>query len=162
MRPQKQKNRHNPAEGLIGDCHRTCVAMILDLDREEVPNWAEAAGDDGALFRRLSEDWLRAYGYATVHIPFTDTWKSVGNYMLRVNPGVYYILGGESRSGVNHSVVAVNDIIAFDPSLSDAGIVAPCNDGYYWVTVFVPIAFTVAGNHTHDPNYVGLTETADG
>jgi hypothetical protein len=132
--------------------------MLLDLDKEQVPNWAAAYPDDGAKFREVSEAWLRAYGYATFSIAFGEDFEAVGDYMLKVNPGVYYILGGESRTGVNHSVVAVNDIIAFDPSLNDSGIVAPCNDGFYWVTVLVPIAMTVAASHQHDPEYVGLAE----
>lgn len=158
MRPQKQKNRHRPEEGIWGDCHRTCVAMILDLDKEQVPNWAEASGDDGALFRQLSDAWMRAYGYATVHVGFDCTWEVLGDFMLKVNPGVYYILGGTSRTGVNHSVVAANNTIVADPSLNDSGIVGPCDDGLYWITTFTPIAFTVQAGFKHDPDYVGLAE----
>ena len=161
MTPQKQKNRHRPEEGLIGDCHRTCVAMILDLDKEQVPNWVEETGDDERLFRQLSDQWLRAYGYATVHVGFACTWEELGSYMLAMNPGVYYILGGESRSGVNHSVVAVNDVIAVDPSLNDSGIVGPCDDGLYWITIFTPIAFTVQAGFKHDLDYEGLAEDAE-
>lgn len=28
MRLQKQAHRHDPASGVWGDCHRTCVAMV--------------------------------------------------------------------------------------------------------------------------------------
>jgi hypothetical protein len=161
MRPQKQANRHRPGEGIYGDCHRTCVAMLLDLDKEQVPNWGAAYPDDGAKFKEVSEAWLRAYGYATFSVAFASSWDDVGQYMLKVNPGVYYILGGQSRTGVNHSVVAVNNLIAFDPSLNDSGIIAPCDDGHYWVTVLVPIGMTVAASQRHDPEYEGLREDAE-
>jgi hypothetical protein len=162
MKPQKQKNRHRPEEGIYGDCHRTCIAMLLNMDRDDVPNFAEVFPDDGKSFRDICEEWTRAHGFATVSIPFPNSFEEVGRFMRVVNPGVYYLLGGESRSGVNHSVVAVNDVIACDPSLNDSGIIGPCNDGFTWVTIFVPIAMTLEGSQEHDPDYVGLKEPADG
>lgn len=165
MRIYKQKNLHNPENNIWGDCHRTCLAMILDMDRDYVPNFAEQSKDDGQHFNRLVENWLRLHGFSNFSVPFAaKDWQEVGSYMLNVNPGVFYILGGTSRTGVNHSVVAVNDTIVADPSLRNSGIVGPCNDGYFWVSVLIPIEHTVSGhlahNHNADPNYVGLTEAS--
>ena len=50
--------------------------------------------------------------------------------------GTYYILGGQSKTGVNHTVVCHSDKIVLDPSLNDSGIIGPCDDGYYWMTFF--------------------------
>lgn len=145
--PQKQKNRHRPEEGLIGDCHRTCIAMLLGMDRDTVPNFAEMGFDinkpEGGNYKEFSEaceKWLRENGLAEFQVGFNDNLDRVLNFMKVINPGVRYILGGRSRSNCNHSVVAMNDEIIADPSLSNAGIVGPCEpDGYYWITVLIPL-----------------------
>jgi len=50
MRPQKQKFAHKPDEGVFGDCFRTALAAILDLDRDDVPHFNE-----GAMFDSRAE-----------------------------------------------------------------------------------------------------------
>lgn len=148
MKPQRQKNRHRPEEGLIGDCHRTCYACLLDLDRDSVPNFAEVGfdptkegGGNVKEFKGACKSWLAENGYAEFSIAFNCELEDILGYMAVVNPGQYYILGGESRTGVNHSVIAKDDAIVWDPSLNDSGIVGPCKpDGMYWITVLVPIS----------------------
>ena len=162
MKPQKQKYRHKPEEGIYGDCHRTCLAMLLDMDRDSVPNFAEMQPNDGRAFRDICEDWLNAHGLATVNIPFAASLSEVFEFMRAVNPGVYYILGGQSRSGVNHSVVAVNNMIVADPSLNDSGIIGPTEpDGHYWVSFHIPMSHKLNSGFVTDPSYVGIKEPAD-
>jgi hypothetical protein len=60
--------------------------------------------------------------------------------MKAINPGVFYLLGGQSRTDCGHSVVCLDDAIIWDPSLTDAGIVGPMEDGYYWITVLIPLS----------------------
>ena len=59
-------------------------------------------------------------------------------FMAVNNPGLYYLLSGTSRTGCNHTVVALDDQIVWDPSLSDSGIIGPCDDGYYWIKLYIP------------------------
>lgn len=147
MRPQKQKNRHNPAEGLIGDCHRTCYACLLDMERDSIPNFGEVGfdfaksdEDNRQAFAEACRAWLSEQGYAEFSVGFADRLDAVLSFMATVNPSIYYILVGQSTSGVNHSVIGYGDAIVWDPSLNDSGIVAPCEpDGLFWVTVLVPI-----------------------
>lgn len=146
MTPQKQKNRHRPQDGLIGDCHRTCYACLLDMDRDSIPNFGEVGfdltKDGGGNRKEFSEacaEWLGSVGYAEFSVGFNCGLHEIFQYMAAVNPGIYYILGGRSMTGVNHSVIGCNDAIVWDPSLNDAGIVGPCEpDELYWVTVLVP------------------------
>ena len=35
---QKQANRHDPENGIFGDCYRTCLAGLLGVDRDSVPH----------------------------------------------------------------------------------------------------------------------------
>jgi len=158
MTPHKQRNRHRPEEGIYGDCHRTCLAMLLDLEPEEVPNFAEQAPNQWVEFHALFEDWLSKRGLATFTIPFDAAPEAVLQHMRIMNPGVFYILGGMSRSEVGHSVVALNDHIIADPSLTDSGIVGPMEDGYTYITILIPLHQKANGVRTPDPDYVGLRE----
>ena len=39
MTPQTQLNKHDPANGVYGDCGRTVIACLLDLHPSEVPHF---------------------------------------------------------------------------------------------------------------------------
>lgn len=153
MTPQKQKNRHKPEEGLIGDCHRTCYACLLDMDRDSVPNFGEVGfdiskegGGNRREFSAACKAWLTSQGYAEFMVGFGATLQEVQDFMRECNPGQYYILGGLSSTGVNHSVIGCDDQIVWDPSLNDSGIVGPCEpDGLYWITILVPISQVKVG-----------------
>lgn len=138
MRPQKQKYRHNPELGEFGDCHRTAIACLLDLDRDDVPNFGEHY-DDAAAFRAAERRFLAQHGLFTVDTVFACSLDDLLTTQEAVNPGVYYLLAGESASRLCHSVIGCGGAIAWDPSLDDAGIVGPCADGYFWVTHLVPM-----------------------
>lgn len=147
MKPRKQKNFHRPEEGLIGDCHRTCLAIMLDRERDDIPNFGEVGfnneipgGGNSKQFNEAVEKWLNEQGYSQVTVPFAGELEQIQKFMLMVNPGIRYILGGLSSTGVNHSVVGLDDEIFCDPSKNDSGIVAPCEpDGHYWLTFLIPI-----------------------
>lgn len=161
MRPLKQANRHDPANGLHGDCHRTCLAMMLDMERDAVPNYAEQAGEDWILFHQLFEDWLNTKGYATFNIAFAADFDDVMRTMRHMNPGTFYLLGGTSRNGTGHSVVCINNKILADPSLDNSGIVGPMSDGYFYITILIPAnqkANLVKPDP--DPEYAGRAESA--
>lgn len=139
MIKRKQLFRHRPAEGTIGDCHRTAIACLLDVEPDVVPHFGALYFDDPAGFNQAFEDWLSARGYRTVVIAFQDIslaylLESIGTQ----NKGAYYLLGGTSRTGVNHTVICCGCEIAHDPSLDDSGITGPCDDGYWWITFLVP------------------------
>lgn len=138
MRPQKQKFRHDPANGVWGDCHRTCVAAIFNLDRDDVPHFADGGPGDGAVNQRVT-DWLKPLNLQQVHIPFDCTLEQLFASFDALNPMLHFILGGTSKNGTGHSVVCCGGAIALDPSLDDSGIVGKMDDGFFWVTFFCPI-----------------------
>jgi hypothetical protein len=133
--PVKQQIKHNPPER-YGDCHRAALASILELPIEEVPHFC-----DKTLFPdRWRDDeraWLLARGRVPITLIFdTDDVDLVFGTMAALNPDTFYLLGGTSRKGTGHSVVGLNAGIAHDPSPELSGIVAPMEDGRFWVTFF--------------------------
>lgn len=142
MKVQKQLNRHRPEEGVYGDCHRTAIACVLDMDAKDVPHFMDGAGDnvDAEDLHIVAERWLNERGIATITILFDgsgaleDVLSTIANTNTRSHP--VFILGGKSRNGVNHSVVCCDGEIVCDPSQDDSGIVGPCHDGWYWLTFF--------------------------
>lgn len=135
---QKQAFRHRPEKGEFGDCHRTAIACILDIPRDEVPNFGEFYGIPGA-FHAAERQFLASRGLALVNVVFQAPLDQVLMTMGATNPDAYYLLGGTSRTGVGHSVVGLGGQIIWDPSIDDAGIVGPMDDGLYWISYLVPL-----------------------
>ena len=145
MRPQKQAFHHKPHDGQIGDCHRTVIACLLDLDRDEVPHFALPDFADTAAFHAKEAAFLRLHGLTTVVTYFDCDLADVLATQKGSNPGVYYILGGMSATGANHSVIGLDDGIEWDPSITNAGIVGPLDNGYYSVSHLIPLHQTTRG-----------------
>ena len=61
MKFHKQLYRHDPENGVWGDCYRTAWACLLDLEPEDVPHFCEGFTDDGAATAKL-DAWLRERG----------------------------------------------------------------------------------------------------
>lgn len=135
MTPLKQRNHHRPDEGVYGDCHRAAIASILELPIDDVPHFCDPTQypTDWVKHERA---WLLARGLVQITAIYAGELQDVLYSVSQLNPDTYCILGGTSRTGCGHSVVAFNGEIVHDPSLTDAGIVGPMDDGYYWVTFF--------------------------
>ncbi len=135
MIPHKQLNRHDPENGIWGDCARTVWACLLDLESPaEVPHFF----DKGVSTREGNEAeraWLAARGLYPVAIPFQGDLAGVMTTMRHTNPGLTFILTGESRNGTGHVVLCRDGEIVHDPSPLDTGIIGPSpDDGMFWVT----------------------------
>ncbi|MBT2142704.1 MULTISPECIES: hypothetical protein [unclassified Rhodanobacter] len=149
MIERKQLYRHKPEEGQIGDCFRTSIACLLDLEPAAVPHFGVSDFDASGRAAKHSqtaeaEAWLAERGLAQVHVAYGGELDDVLAAVGSLNPKAYYLLGGRSRTGVNHAVIGCGNRIAWDPSLTDAGIVGPCSDGLFWVTFIVPSLLVAA------------------
>lgn len=135
----KQLFRHDPDNKVFGDCHRTALACMLDLQPSEVPHFYESG--DPLEFDRLLKEYLTSINLCEVNFPFLNELDAVLNHMGFLNKNVYYILGGTSPRGTSHSVVACGGEIIHDPHPDGGNLVCPMSDGYYWITVYVPNTF---------------------
>ncbi len=78
MKVQKQLFRHKPAEGIYGDCHRTAIACVLDMDAKDVPHFMDGKAFSGEAENAhdRAEAWLNARGIATINIVFSGRCSS--------------------------------------------------------------------------------------
>lgn len=142
MIPVTQRFKHDPDNGVWGDCHRAVIASLLELPIDEVPHFC----DQGKKISGPDTDdrqWLRSRGLTPINMAFpgTTTLDDVLTTVENCNPGLLFILGGTSRNGTGHSVVAGRGEILHDPSIDQSGIVGPMEDGLWWVT-FLGAAIT--------------------
>lgn len=102
-----------------GNCVAACIASILELPLDEVPNfiWRDTFWED-------LNDWLAKRGLYLVGIP-TD-WVVRG----------YHIIDGKSKSGPwNHVVVGLDGKMVHDPNPKRLGIKGAPE--MYWVFVVI-------------------------
>lgn len=146
MRPQLQRYRDR-FDGHFGDCHRTCIAMLLNMDRDDVPHFmedcppGEGAESPASIAAQQAEfDWLEQHGIAPVYIPFMPDMSLdvLTEQMGRFARNAPVILGCSVGGVVNHSVVLYEGKI-HDPLLRDGDeppAYQPAIEGYWWITVY--------------------------
>ncbi len=132
MTPHKQLYRHDPDNGVWGDCLRTAIACLFDLRPEQVPHFADG-GPSGSEMNARIDAWLKEQGSHRISVMYKGDLDQVLRSVASQNPDVWYLLTGQSRMEVDHVVICRNDAIVHDPSLDGAGIIGPADIGYYWV-----------------------------
>ncbi len=143
LRYQTQAFLHEPEKGIHGDCARTALACLLELPRDDVPHFAKDV-PDSKIFHKRMDDWLHSQGYSRVRMIFSgdDDPETIMSSVSTLNPGLRFQLAGKSKTGVNHVVICKGGKIDHDPSITQSGIVGPCEpNGYYWVEFLTPIRF---------------------
>ena len=149
MKYHKQLFNHDPENGEFGDCDRTCMACLLDLDPADIPNWG-VHYDDAGKFNLTKEDWLASKGLWEVQSAFDCSLDDMEHNLRLIWPDVYVLLTGKSNTNCDHVVVTLNGKIIHDPSKEDAGIVGPCLDGYWRASVLVPLSLRAPREVRHE------------
>jgi len=157
MTPYKQLHLHRPAQGQIGDCWRTAIGCLLDLPPERVPHFVEPDFSDAQGCRERTLAWLGERGLTYVEFAFQGDLHQVMTMMAGVNPGTYYLVGGNSGNHVGHTVVACDDQIVWDTAIDNSGIVGPMDDGLYWLTLLVPLQLVKRELQPPHPTRTGCT-----
>lgn len=141
MIPLKQRFRHDPDNGVTGDCHRAAIASVLELSLDEVPHIMDGM-PSAEVAQERNDAFVATLGLVMIDFPFpggddpVEGLRIVLHNMAVCNRDVYYLLGGTSKNGCGHTVVCLNNDIVHDPVIDGSGIVGPMEDGFYWVTFF--------------------------
>jgi hypothetical protein len=157
VRPQRQLIDHCPEDGRYGDCQRTCVAAILDLDASDVPHFCDVPHRPKGhrdWWEQRQNRWLAERGLATMTVAYsgdTATFDDVMEWTSRQSPTVPMIVCGRGGKGVNHVVVVLNGEIVCDPSGS--GIVGPTLENTWEVQVLAATKGVVLAPYAgHSPD----------
>lgn len=149
MKFHKQLFKHQPEIGIYGDCHRTAIACLLDLEPLDVPHFGEHFLDV-TKFNDAVKDYLASQGLAIFSLAFAGgvSLDQVLQFVAVHNPETYYLVGGTSPRGFNHTVIAKGGELIHDPHPDNTFLVAPCEAGTenaaYWIDLLIPIRLTKA------------------
>lgn len=152
MLEQKQLFLHEPLKGQYGDCHRTALACLLEIPVTQSPhfigeweerNYWKARGEYQEPYSWIDEQekWLNSLGYTSVDIMFNGEMpiEDLFDFMFARNRHVYYMLGGQSSRGTNHSVICLGGEWAWDPHPEGGFLVGPLNSGVWEITFILPV-----------------------
>lgn len=98
----------------LGNCLQACVATILDLPMQEVPDFIRAHGPRWFMALRT---WLRPRGKHAVYV------STLNSLISHVYPHELPWIGiGDGPRGVRHAVVCLHKEIVHDPHPSREGL----------------------------------------
>jgi hypothetical protein len=139
---EKQAYRHDPENGVYGDCYRTCLAVMLQVPRDSVPHWVTTMDPKewDSVVQPKYNAWLAERGLQELAIPVGPAeLEDVLAFQKSRTPSlVPAMLTGRSRTGCNHCVIVFDGEIFHDPGLDDPGIISSCEDGFYWLAWLIP------------------------
>lgn len=101
-----QTEYHSPEKGTRGNCAQACVASILGLTLDEVPNFIENNQDSSSFWQSLM-DFFLTKGYCLLRFKNTPDF---------VKPNCLYLATGKTSLGVDHMVIRQADELVHDPS----------------------------------------------
>ena len=126
---RKQICEHNPIGHEYGDCLRTVIACLLDMEPDTVPHFAHDGAEGQTVWDRADE-WLAERGLATWRTAYAGgTLDEILQTVNAANPGTYYMLMGRGGGNAAHIVICLGDDIAHDPSPFGVGLRGPFPQG---------------------------------
>jgi hypothetical protein len=118
MTAQKQTRLSDPEHPKKGNCFTACLASILDMPIEQVPNFID-----------FGQDWFEPFYKFLREHGFEYHGLRHGTDALTYEPGIdgYYIVGGKSHREFamsGHAVVFRHGKMIFDPHPSNDGLLS--------------------------------------
>lgn len=111
-----KRNDGHTNEGIPGDCFRSAIAGLLDLNPEDVPHFMLYANLEWWWETRR---WLQGRGLDMRYIDDLERAKRA------VEPWLPVVICGKSPRGTSHAVIGhVDGTLIHDPHPSRAGIVS--------------------------------------
>ena len=123
-----QTQLSDAARDVRGDCYRTCIACILDMDPGDVPNFVELYDRD---FGRMASQWMRETGHINIVSVLDWSLGEVLEYNESMHWGIHYILIGGTDRDTNHAVVARGGTVVHDPHPAGSGLTGPTDSGIF-------------------------------
>lgn len=142
MKFHKQLCEHNPNNHQYGDCFRTVLACLLDLEPEQVPHFVELYPSDSQKespeMRAHILKFLKEHDCSLFDIPCQHYGppEEIMKFIEALNgENMCYILSGMSRNTA-HSVICKGSSVFWDPSPASIGLTGPI-EGVYWISLLI-------------------------
>lgn len=136
MIERKQLFRHDPENAQFGDCWRTAIACLLDLEPGDVPHFAVGNATEDEWYERTLA-WLKPWGLCLVAYPMGAEWSrdQVIESVSHHNRGVHWILSGRNGNGANHNIICRDGAMVWDSSLDphELGVTEAATGGHWWI-----------------------------
>lgn len=130
MRHHKQLFRHRPDEGIFGDCLRTAVACLLDLEPADLPH--EHRAMTNVEHNAIMDAFLHERGIHRIGVALTTDDIDVALETVKtISDGLPCLFSGTSGNGCNHVVIVQHGRIVHDPAQDDSGIIGPTDTGQF-------------------------------
>jgi len=142
MKYHLQKFKHKDGNNIHGDCWRTAIACILDLERDEVPHVYESElyKTGKASAEALMGKWLLDRGYTLVEIPYAcNVDELLDSTVMVMSP--YLISAQSPRYDTNHVVIAQGGVIIHDPAGDVEPITEAGPDNHTWLGLIMPFNY---------------------
>lgn len=98
-----------------GNCFSACLATMLGLQIEDVPNFFDLSDGDDDLWWASVREWLKPRNLGLLTI-------NANQELLYKFPGAYLIVAGKSIRDRYHAVIYKNGEMVHDPHPSNAGL----------------------------------------
>lgn len=140
MKYHKQHILHKPDKGIYGDCFRTALACLLDMEVLSVPHFMNDPNEPIRTTWKNVDNWLKDFGFRLISLPFNSDYNELMDSMKDNYPGLVIKLSGKSIRGSNHTIIVKDGKMIHDPHPDNTGLNSPCDDGYYWMDFILPIS----------------------
>ncbi len=108
-----------------GDCFRACIASILEVELDKIPNFMAAALDGPDFFETYTNRWLETQPFMLIDLIVNDD-EEMRETVERTLRGCYVIATGKSPRGTDdkhmHAVVWKDGKMVHDPCPGGLGI----------------------------------------
>lgn len=126
MRKETQEfPKHDPNNGVIGDCLRAALASLLGLPLQQVPHflkehWGNVQATEDALNRFLSKR-----GLMMLPLPYAAFSQLLKAQAQSTGSDCYHLIFGVDHEGDRHACVGRNGQIVHDPHPLKRGFANP-------------------------------------
>ena len=103
-------------DGKQGNCMSACIASLMGITIDDVPNFFEISNNDKEWWIELRK-WLATHHFGIMTINFEQGWAE------RFNG--YLIVSGISQRDIFHATIWKNGKMVHDPHSSKSGIKKP-------------------------------------
>ncbi len=118
------------------DCLKCCIASLLHLPYEAVPNFFAGLPQGvpvPATVNEFMQRWFNDRGHYLIEVPMSaDSVEEMMQMLAMLHPGLNMMLSGKSPRGKDHAVIVRDGQLIHDPSRDGGGIIGPCYTGLYY------------------------------